>query len=78
MAIGSRPFSARPDLVRLADHIARRYGTDPWEVMRWTPERFGFALEAWMVAAGDKAKRMEEIGKNEKAMIFPIVNVLGD
>ena len=67
------PFA--PEMLAVLDRLARRYGVDPWTVMRWSPERLGLAMAA--MEAGVRAEM--ELGKvvGDKGMCMPVFVIGG-
>lgn len=55
----SPDFAEDPDLVDLIDAIASRYGTDPLSVMRWDPERMGFAMVCMRAVDAKSARALK-------------------
>lgn len=60
-------FAAAPDMLRLVDGLARRYGRWPHEVLDLSPEDLTLAVMCGELAARDLNKRIRQA----KGMVFP-------
>jgi len=56
----SPDFAEDPDQVDLVDAIAARYGTDPYSVMLWDPERLGFAMVCMRAVDAAKGRALKK------------------
>ena len=71
-ASGSAPFA--PEMVRVLDRLASRYGTDPWSVLQWAPDRLGLALACADAADADATRRIAAIASGG-GLVFPVVDL---
>lgn len=56
------------------DRLARRSGTDVWEVVHWPPARVSLAILAMVVHDADMARRLRQARRN-KAPITAMLDV---
>ncbi len=57
------------------DAVARRYGVDPWTVLRWSPDRLGLALLTMEAGISAEGRVASEVAA--KGLVVPVVVIGG-